>query len=370
MAYCRNSINDKKKGLKMKWTKFILSICFSLIVSALATPVIANWLEISPAATFGVLSVVQFVPLGRNGIAMAGVYREVWTKAVKANLSTAENASFLEGIEDFSQYVKDVGNESQVIHITYMGVEPDVLINNTTYPIPDQVLEGEDVPMPLDKYQTKRTPVSDDELYALSYDKIGAVKRRHAKAIIKYRNKKAIHSIAPGNNTVKMPVLVTTGKDDGTGRKRLTLNDIVNLKQKLDDLEVPEQGRRLVLCTDHVNDLLLLDQAFKQQYYNYTDGKIANMFGFEIYSYVAMPYFNPATKTKLSFGAVPNATDRKASVFFSMERVVKANGWVKMYYSEAKQDPATQANHINFRHYFIVMPILEEARGAIVSDNA
>ncbi len=353
----------------MKVTKFILSVLMSLTLSAFVTPVIAGVLDVSPLATFGVLGAIQFIPFGEGGIAMAGVYREVWTKALKTELSTSENASFLEGIEDFSQYVKDVGNESQVIHATFMGVEPDVLRNNTTYPIPDQALIEEDIPITLDKYQTKPTPITDDELYALSNDKIGTVKRKHGKAIVKYKNKCAIHSIAPTQNTSKMPVLVTTGEDDGTGRKRLTLKDIVNLKQRLDDLEVPEQGRRLVLCTDHVNDLLLLDQAFKQQYYNYTDGKIANMYGFEVYSYVAMPYYNPTTKNKLSFGAIPASTDRKASIFFSMERVVKASGWVKMYYSEAKNDPSTQTNRVNFRHYYIVMPILEEARGAIVSAN-
>lgn len=351
-------------------TKLILSIVFSLLISALATPLVASVLNVSPVATFSVLSAIQFVPLGTNGIAMAGVYREVWTKALKEELSASENASFLEGIEDYSQHVKDVGDESQVIHLTYMGVEPDVLINNTTYPIPEQALGEEDIPVSLDKYQTKVTPITDDELYALSYDKIGTVKRKHGKAITKNKYKKAIHSIAPSNGTnTKMPVLVTTGVDDGTGRKRLQLKDLVALKTKLDDLEVPEEGRRLVLCTDHINDLLLLDQSFKQQYYNYTTGKLANMYGFEVYSYVAMPYYNPTTKVKLSFGAVPSATDRKASVFFSMERVVKASGWVKMYYSESKTDPATQTNRVNFRNHYIVMPTREEARGAIISAN-
>ena len=56
-------------------------------------------------------------------------------------------------------------------------------------------------------------------------------------------------------------------------------------------MEVPTEGRRLVLCTDHVNDLLLVDQKFKDQYYNYTSGKIANLYGFEVYEYVSCPFF-------------------------------------------------------------------------------
>jgi hypothetical protein len=85
--------------------------------------------------------------------------------------------------------------------------------------------------------------------------------------------------------------------------------------------------------------------------------------------YVGNPYFRPSTKVKLSYGATPLATDRKASVFFAKSRTAKATGWTKMYYQIAAISPRTQASEINFRHYFITLPTAEEARGAIVSDN-
>lgn len=34
-----------------------------------------------------------------------------------------------------------------------------------------------------------------------------------------------------------------------------------------------------MLCNDHVNDLLEDDQKFRDQYYNYTTGKVMNMYG-------------------------------------------------------------------------------------------
>ena len=37
------------------------------------------------------------------------------------------------------------------------------------------------------------------------------------------------------------------------------------MKRALDNLRVPSDGRRLVLCPDHVNDLLLTSQAFREQ---------------------------------------------------------------------------------------------------------
>lgn len=351
--------------------KFLLSFVCALIISATGGVGIAMATGFSVWATGGGLLAFSLIPKPEMAnTLMATVYTEVWTKAVKQEMSTAEKATFLDGIEDFSQYVSNVSDEAQAIHMTYMGVLPDVLINNNTYPIPEQTLGQDDIVITLDKYQTKVTPVTDDELYALSYDKITTVKSKHSKAITKAKIKKAIHALAPLNGaTAAMPVILTTGADDGTGRKRLTWADLVLLKAKADALEIPEEGRRLVLCNDHVNDLLLLDQKFKDQFFNSVSGKPYSALGFEFYSYISMPYYVPATKVKLSFGAVPGATDRQASVFFSLERAAKAQGWTKMYYSAAATDPATQTNRLNFRHYFIVMPTREEGRGAIISAN-
>ncbi len=316
----------------------------------------------------GGLMILQFIPMG-NGITMSGVYREVWTGAVKEQLSTAEKATFLDGIEDYSSYVSAVGDEMQVIHLVYMGVEPEVLINNTTYPIDEETLDQEDIAITLDKYQTTVTPITDDELFALSYKKIATVKKKHGSAIAKAKFKKAIHALAPSGNTDDMPVIVTTGDDDGNGRKKLQLADLITLKRKLDALEVADEGRRLVLCNDHVNDLLELDEKFRDQYYNTQTGQVYNKYGFEIYTYVGNPEYEPDTLTKLSYGAVSTDTSQKASVFFSLERAVKASGWTKMYYSQASTDPDNQSNRVNFRHYYVVLPTQEDARGAIVSDN-
>jgi hypothetical protein len=361
--------NCNPKQIKMK-TNLILSILFSLLVSVLGGVGVSMGFGANPLPFVAGIFALSFLPLNMSGVTTAGVLREVWTEKVVEELSNLEKATFLEGIEDFSRYVSAVGDEAQAIHLVYMGVLPDVLINNTTYPIPEQELGEEDIVITLDKYQTKQTPITDDELYALSYKKIDTVKSKHAKAIARNKIKKAIHALAPANGTnAAMPVLLTTGDDDGTGRRRLAPADIIQLKKELDDLEIPEEGRRLVLNNDHVNDILSWEQKFLDQYYNYKSGKVSDFFGFEVHDYTGNPYYNPTTKVKLAFGAVPVATDRKASVFFSLERAAKATGWTKLYYSEAKSDPAMQRNMMNFRHHFIVMPTREEARGAIISDN-
>ena len=59
---------------------------------------------------------------------------------------------------------------------------------------------------------------------------------------------------------------------------------------------IPGKDRVLVLCSDHVNDLLETEQKFKEHYnINRTDGKICRMYGFDIYEYDGTPYYNMST---------------------------------------------------------------------------
>ena len=300
---------------------------------------------------------------------MPTVYREVWTGEVVKGFNAGLTDTFLDGVRDYSQYVSG-DDEAQVIHSSFFGVEPDVLINNTTYPIDIQELKGEDIPIALDKYQTKATPVTDDELYALSFAKMDAVKSSHSDAIVKNRLKKAIHAFAPSAHDVLHPVLKTTGAVVN-GRKRLTWEDIVNLRSAYAKAKVEIEGIRLVLCPDHVNDLLLQDTSFQKSYANFSNGVITNQLGFEIREYFANPYYKVASLDKLSFGALPtDATDSQASIAFPLTKTGKATGKTKMYYSEAKNDPQHQRNLINFRNYFIAMPLITQGFAAIVSDKA
>lgn len=299
---------------------------------------------------------------------MAGVYREVWTGEVDKGFQAGLKDTFLDGVKDMSRFVEQ-GRESAVIHSTLFGVSPEVLINNSTYPIAVQALDGKDVPIALDKYQTRPTPVTDDELHALSYDKIKETKDAHARALVRARLQKSAHSFTPAGHTDKTPVLLTTG-EAVNGRKRLRWEDVVTLRESLLNAGVELENYRLVLCQEHVNDLLLIDQTFARSYADFKNGIITNQLGFEIRAYDHNPYFNPTAKTKASFGALPNTGLRRASFCFPVEHVAKAQGATQMYYSSAETDPQNQRSLVAFRNYFIAMPQLTDGFGAIVSANA
>jgi hypothetical protein len=181
---------------------------------------------------------------------------------------------------------------------------------------------------------------------------------------------RALHALAPDTHSGATPIIVTSGANDGAGRAMITRKDIIEMKKAFDKMKVPLAGRILVLCPDHVNDLLDNDQKFAQQYYNYQTGKIANLYGFEVYEYVDCPYFTASTKTKKVWGAIPGTGDFQASVAYYAPRMMRADGTTKPYFSEAESDPQNQQNLLNFRHYSICLPLKKEAIGAIVSKAA
>ena len=245
-----------------------------------------------------------------------------------------------------------------------------MLVNNTTYPLNITSLDDADKPVSLDKFDTEATPVTDDELHAVSYDKMASVQERHREALKEKKREKAIHAIAPDKAEAgKTIVLRTTGeKDAATLRKRMVPADLIALKAAFDNMGTPAKDRILVLCSDHANDLLLVDQKFREQYnINQTEGKIARLYGFDIYEYNGTPFYTSAGNKK-AFGTTAAATDRQASVAFYCPGMMKANGSVKMYYSEAEKDPLYHRNLVNFRNWGICLPLkADKTRAAIVS---
>lgn len=336
---------------------FVNCLCGGLMASA------AGFSPMSGAVGLNVIA--AFVGnVAPTGSLCAGVYTEIWTGELVKHLSRGLEGSWLEGIPDNSSIV-----ENDIIHLVEVGVDPDVLINNTTYPIPLQALDDADIAIQLDKFQTKVTPVTDDELHAISYDKMSRVKESHGNAINISKFTKAAHAMCAASNSAKTPVLKTTGsRDPETGRIKLVPNDLIRLKKAMDQLNVPVVGRRLVLCNDHVNDLLEVDQKFKEQYnIDRNNGTIGRLYGFDIYENTRNPLYT-TSGSKKALNSTASTGEFQCSFAFYTQRVFKATGSTKMYYSEAGTDPEYQRNKVNFRHYFIAMPKKKDAGVVIYSD--
>lgn len=301
-----------------------------------------------------------------GGVLRAGVLTEIWTGEMsKAFRASAASLGWYDRIRSYDQYARH-----NVIHYTEIGGDPNVLVNNSTYPLGIKALEDTDKPVSLDKYDTEATPVTDDELHAVSYDKMASVLERHREALKARIREKAIHAIAPDSHVNNnAAVLRTTGETDTvTKRKRMTTKDIIALKAQFDAMGMPAGDRVLVLCSEHANDLLLTDKRFAEAYnINDTEGKITRLYGFDIYEYNSTPSYTKAGN-KRGFGAESHADDRCASVGFHLPSMMKATGDLQFYHSEASKDPLYHRNLVNFRLWSIALPLKSKCtRGAIVS---
>lgn len=343
--------------------KHILNLFYTLCTCLIMAVAVSAALNIGfGTAMLGCVSgsaLLSLVPMPQ-GVASAVVLRQMWETELVDKFRIL--GDFLTGVPRKDQYV---GNN--VINITEIGADPTVLINNTTYPISVAQRTDDNIAVALNKYDTTNTKVTDDELYALPYDKQGSVVRQHRDTLTEQIMAHALHSLCVAGNTGNTPVLETTGGNNGSGQKRLTAQDLIMLQLKLDQLGVPAAGRRLVLSPQHAADLLVQDLGFQQQFHNAKDGLIApNYYGFETYKYARDVKFD-AAGAKKGFGANAVAGDRPASVVFLRDRSFTAMGDLKFYFREAAMNPEYRESTAGFRLWSVTLPVKTTGFGAVIS---
>ena len=347
-------------------TQFILAFFFTLLVSVLGGNAVASVTGWNPFAVSGGLMVLSAIPnLMPGGASAMGLLRELWTGELIKKFR--HEGLWLSRIPNRNDLVTN-----NTIHLVDIGADPAVLINSTTYPIPINLRTDVDVPIGLDKFDTENTSVTDDELQGLPYDKPGSVIIQHNEVLEESTATKAAHSMSPVTTSVGTPIIPTTGATNGEAiaRKMMTPADLITAKKKLDKLKVPKRDRILVLCPEHVADLLAVDEKFALQYKNLKTGEILNLYGFEIHEFGGNAKYTQAAGvyTKKAFGSADaDATDYVSSFFFYIGRTMQFRGAATMYKSEAAQDPANRRTVVGFRVYHMCIPIKAEGYGVIVS---
>ena len=96
-------------------------------------------------------------------------FPEIWEGRVRQTLENGAVADFLDGVSELDGDVTQMGEEN-IIHIPTSEFNPEVLINNKTYPIAIENYTDDEVIVKLDKYQTKATKVTDDQIIGASND--------------------------------------------------------------------------------------------------------------------------------------------------------------------------------------------------------
>lgn len=287
--------------------------------------------------------------------------KQIWIAQILENFYPSDN--FLTPVSDFSAFV-----DNDVIHFASAGIDPKVLINNTTYPIKTVQRTDDDCPVELDLFETENTLVRRPEAVELAYNKLESVLSQHRNTLRKAVSSKAIHAFAPTKDTTDTPVIQTTGATRN-GRKRMTFEDLLTLKERFDDAEIPLEDRYIVLHPKHVTDLLLEDVKLFKNLTDIQDGEPFRFAGFGCFQFSQMPFYTLVNGSleKIAYNAEEQG-ERFASVAFYAKEVMKADGDIHMY--ARMDDPEERATIVGFDKRFIAMPIRGKGIGAIVSATA
>lgn len=251
------------------------------------------------------------------------------------------------------------------------------LVNNTTE-FTAKAMVGKKTFVEWEKYDTEPTSVDDSEVRYLNFDKRSVVRVKHMEALKMGIRDHVLWKLAPPDATSSdMPVMRTTGADDGTGRLRMQFADTVTYLELIKKLNLPDMtALNMVLCPEHETDLILDRDsakyfADKNIFFDPTTGKVKSIMGFNFWGNNAKTAYS-AAGAKLAKGAALTSTDRVASTFFYAKNTVYHIEQVKILYSPETQDTksANPTSTFRLQTYGLIDRIEEYGTGAIVSGIA
>jgi hypothetical protein len=292
-----------------------------------------------------------------DSVLRAGVLKELWTDIIMEGFYPKDG--FISEGRDMSALV-----EYNTLNLAEAGANPDVLIDNTSYPIDAAVRTDVPKTLTLKTLDTESTIVRNVEEMETAYDKMASVVYGHKMALRKAAAKLAAWNWSPASNAAFTPVIGTTGAEDAAGDYlKMSFADILEMRKKFDMLDIPDDGRVLVLNPEHESHLILEDMELYKAVMSTN-----NMFGFKIYRTSVTPSYITATGVKAAYGVTHGATHSLSSFAFHKDEVMKAIGSLEMF---AKyKDPDQKGDVLNFQMRFVALPMRAKAIGAIYSKAA
>lgn len=279
---------------------------------------------------------------------------EIWIDAIKEGL--IPNDSFLSRSVDMSEHV-----DHNKINLAEAGVDPEVLIDNTVFPVPAAQREDSPLELPLHTFDTKNTIVRNIEEKESAYSKIDSVVRSHRNALRKKMSAYAAHNWTPNENSVFTPVLATAGAVNKSGYKALSFNDILHMEMKFRELDVDMGSLVAVLSPMHLADLMAEDMKL---YREVLAGK--KLFSFDLFTFSNLPKFDSTTLKKKAFGAaVDAAKDAPSSLFYADTEVMRAMGDTELFVKY--KDPGERGDVLGYQQRATALSIRGKYMGAVYS---
>jgi hypothetical protein len=251
---------------------------------------------------------------------------EMWRKDIVEGLYASNR--FLERAFNADEYV--VGG--RVVHIPQAGSPAPVQRNRTNLPAA-HVLRGDtDIIYSLDEFTADPTLITDIDKKELSYDKRQSVISENTVNMKTLVGLWMIYNWTKNVPTGTTNRVVTSGAPGGGGFKILTEADVLAAQLQFNKMDIPSDGRVLLLDTDHEGQLRMdekLKYAF-QQVVNLPNGAIGRLHSFDIYTRSSVVKVSNVGAIKTP-DAASAGTDRPCSMFYHESCVERALGEVNVF---------------------------------------
>ena len=283
---------------------------------------------------------------------MAGLYKELFAAEIAKNIYP-DNA-FYKNSKDDSAWISN-----DVVNLPQAGSKPNVEINRAI--LPAQVVRRTDssVSYTMDQFTTDPIILTNEEEVALNYNKRATVLEDHIyklnEDLCDYFANTWVAGMDFTNGIVR-----TSGSNRTTGyapsatgtRKMLTVTDIINAQNIMDRMDLPANGRILVLPASMKADIQkdsTFNDAAKWGSANLPSGAVGTILGLTIYFRSKVAVFDSGATTSKGIGstaATGASTDNEGAILYHPMFVRRAEGGVKPY--ESIDDPTYYGSIFSF----------------------
>lgn len=290
---------------------------------------------------------------------MAGLNKEIWLPDIIEQF--VPQTSFVNEARNL-----DAWADNGFLNLQEAGVNPDVIVNNSVWPIP--IYRREDIPHRLEmkRFDTTNTVHINAIEVEESAGKRESVIRGHRASLQEKFARMAGYNWSPARNGDTTPVnIVSTGqKSELNGTYyAMTYEQLLKLETQANMMDMPAEGRILLLHPWHAADLRRQDLEMYKSFFN---GGM--MFSFKIYITPMTPRYNGTTGERVDYDAPVQATDAISSVFYYREAVGRAVSDFDMYYR--LRDPEYRGDVVGFNMRGLALPTTGKYLGAIVTKKA
>ncbi|MCK0203720.1 hypothetical protein MWN41_11910 [Ornithobacterium rhinotracheale] len=279
-----------------------------------------------------------------------GLEREIWKKTIEEKLK--QDNTFLNHISDVSSENILAG---KIVHIPQAGAPSKVVKNRKTLPADVKQRKDTEVLYQIDEYSTDPVHIPHAETVELSYDKrrsvldqdIANLSEEVAEGML---TNMVVSPIGDNKSLPEKNILETTGAngatllENATGeRKKWTLSDLQRMQNLLRSQKAWSEGNMYALLpANALLDLFPADSQLTATYMQSVteqerrEGVIYKVQGFNILVRSSV-FVMAQNKDFKAFGAVVEATDSEAAIFWNKNMVEKAIGDLETF--ERVKDP-------------------------------